>query len=112
MFNSFISIFGNASYLIFTKKYFYFIEFFFLIPKIRIKEKIDEIITLETYPYQKKCVNTNIFLANDPWAEMGFSDWVGIKKNDQEFAVGGNNNYIEFFSEIKSSLMKMNRLLN
>lgn len=43
----------------------------------------------------------SIYMESDPWADMGFADWVQIKYQGKKMDIGDNENYQELFQKIK-----------
>jgi len=53
--------------------------------------------------------SVSIYMDSDPWAEMGFEDWVEVKFEDKKFDIGDNGNYAELYAKIKEVVEKHTR---
>lgn len=98
------SIYGFGFIVVITRDELRFYETYCFIPFLKIKEPLNNIFIDGNGPPNAEVI---IEWQDDPWAEMGFSDWVAIRKGTDEYHFGTNKNHRELLRKISEGIKMM-----
>ena len=101
-----MTIFGFGHIILISPQSFRLYEFYWFIPVCKINGNINN-IQIEHHIVEEMTNPDTIRIEcqSDPWAELGCSDWVSVKKGKKEYHIGSGENYIQLFQVLKKEIV-------
>jgi hypothetical protein len=108
LFEVLLALGGFGYWITVSQGHFRLVETFLGVPYGGFRANLES-VSLDDPLSTTQVAEVHVYLEEDPWAEMGFKDWVELLHKGKTYCIAGNSNYAVCYEAITQAILERRR---